>query len=45
MQLLKALIAAVALTVLSIGVTAAADPLPSWNDGANKKAIFDLSGR
>jgi hypothetical protein len=44
-RLLKALIVAVALTVLGIGVASAADPLPSWNDGANKKAILDFAGK
>jgi len=43
--LLKALIAAVALTVLGIGVASAADPLPSWNDGANKTAVLDFVGK
>jgi hypothetical protein len=43
--LLKALIFAVALTVLGIDVASAADPLPSWNDGANKKAVLDFVGK
>jgi hypothetical protein len=44
-RLMKALMVAVALTVLSIGVASAADPLPAWNDGASKTAIFDFVGK
>jgi phosphoglycolate phosphatase-like HAD superfamily hydrolase len=30
------------VVVLGVGSSSAADPLPSWNDGAAKKAILDL---
>src|SRR6476620_4708828 len=40
--ILKALIFAVAQSVLCLGIVHAADPLPSWNDGAAKKAIVEF---
>ena len=33
------------LPIAVLGQTAAADPLPSWNDGANKRAIVDFVAR
>ena len=38
----KAVMATVALMVLGVGLAYAAEPLPSWNDGAAKKAILEL---
>jgi phosphoserine phosphatase len=40
--ILKALIFAVAQSVLCVEIVHAADPLPSWNDGAAKKAIVEF---
>jgi haloacid dehalogenase-like hydrolase len=39
---MKAFIAAIALMALSVGLAYAAEPLPSWNDGAAKKAIVEF---
>jgi len=36
---------AVALVILAARPAPAQDPLPSWNDGASKKAIVDFVGR
>jgi len=41
-DILKTLIFAVAQSVLCLGIVHAADPLPSWNDGAAKKAIVEF---
>jgi hypothetical protein len=41
-RLVKAFICTIALIVLSAGLAHAAEPLPSWNDGAAKKAIVDF---
>jgi phosphoglycolate phosphatase-like HAD superfamily hydrolase len=40
--IVKAVIFAVAHSVLCVGMVHAADPLPSWNDGAPKKAIVEF---
>jgi hypothetical protein len=41
-RLLKSFICTIALIVLSAGLAYAAEPLPSWNDGAAKKAIVEF---
>ena len=33
------------LLTLSMGTVNAADPLPSWNDGASKSAIIEFVGK
>jgi phosphoglycolate phosphatase-like HAD superfamily hydrolase len=40
--ILKTLSVAVALTVLTVNMVRAADPLPSWNEGAAKNAIVEF---
>ena len=40
--IVKALIFAVAHSMLYVGMVQAADPLPSWNEGAPKKAIVEF---
>ena len=40
--IVKAVIFAVARSVLCVGMVYAADPLPSWNDGAPKKALVEF---
>src|SRR4030095_815864 len=40
--IVKAVIFAVAHSVLCGGMVYAADPLPSWNDGAPKKALVEF---
>ena len=40
--ILKGVMVAVALTALNVGLACAAEPLPSWNDGAAKKAIVEF---
>src|SRR6478672_10153949 len=40
--IVKAVIFAVAQSVLCGGMVYAADPLPSWNDGAPKKAVVEF---
>ena len=40
--IVKAMTFTVAYSVLCVGMVHAADPLPSWNDGAAKKAIVEF---
>ncbi len=40
--IVKSSVVAVALTVLSLGLVRAQDPLPSWNDGPAKQAIVEF---
>jgi hypothetical protein len=40
--LVKAFICTIAVAILSSGLAHAADPLPSWNDGAAKKNIVEF---
>src|SRR4026207_1566963 len=43
--IVKALIFAVAHSMLYVGMVQAADPLPSWNEGAPKKAIVEFGSK
>src|SRR5436305_2217135 len=40
--IVRSLVVAVTLTVLSLGLARAQDPLSSWNDGAAKQAILEF---
>src|SRR4029453_6726599 len=42
LTIVKLSVAAVTLTVLSLGLVRAQDPLPSWNDGPGKQAILEF---
>jgi hypothetical protein len=42
LKIVKSSVVAVALTVLSVGLVRAQDPLPSWNDGPAKQAIVEF---